>query len=74
MSELIHLFILHCRVRIFDGLALRDREDGRVTVQPQGFGPESYLNSTSQGSKTEDAQKDAHIRGRSRQFIKYPGY
>jgi len=34
--------------------------------QPQGVGPEAYLNGTSQGSTTEDARKDGHIRGRSR--------
>jgi hypothetical protein len=33
-----------------------------------------YLNSTSQGPIPEDARKDYHIRGRSRQFVKYPGY
>jgi len=34
---------------------------------------EAYLNSTSQGPIPEDARKDGHIRGRSRQFVKYPG-
>ena len=34
--------------------------------------PEAYLNSTSQGVSPEDARKDAHIRGRRRQFMKYP--
>jgi hypothetical protein len=27
----------------------RDREDGRATGQPQGVGPEAFLNGTSQG-------------------------
>jgi hypothetical protein len=31
---------------------------------PQGIEPEAYLNSTSQGSRSEDARKDGHIRGR----------
>jgi len=31
------------------------------------------LNSTSQGQTPEDARKDGHIRGRSRQFVKYQG-
>jgi len=59
--------------RIFHELLWRDREDGRATRQPQGLGPEAYLNSTSQGVSTEDAWKDAHIRGRSRLFMKYAG-
>jgi len=33
--------------------------------QPQEVGSEAYLNSTSQGPTSEDARKDAHIRGRS---------
>jgi hypothetical protein len=44
----------------------RDHEDGRATWQPQGVGPEAYLNGTSQGPTAEDARKDVHIRGRSR--------
>ena len=32
-----------------------------------------YLNSTSQGQIPEDARKNAHIRSRSRQLVKYPG-
>ncbi|MEE9531579.1 MAG: hypothetical protein V3W52_11330 [Syntrophobacteria bacterium] len=52
----------------------RDRGDGCPTGQPQGVGSEAYLNSTSQGPTPEDARKDAHIRGRSRQLVKYPGY
>jgi hypothetical protein len=41
--------------------------------KPQELEPEAYLNSTSQGARSEDARKDAHIRGRSRPFMKYPG-
>jgi hypothetical protein len=52
-------------VRIFHELQSRDREDGRATWQPQGVGPEAYLNGTSQGPTTEDARKDCQIRGRS---------
>jgi hypothetical protein len=33
----------------------------------------SVLDSTSQGAWPEDARKDAHIRGRNRPFMKYPG-
>ncbi|MEJ2234614.1 MAG: hypothetical protein P8X67_11870 [Syntrophobacterales bacterium] len=44
----------------------RDREDGRATGQPQGVGPEAYLNGTSQGATREDARKDEHIHGRSK--------
>jgi hypothetical protein len=39
----------------------------------QGFASEAYLNSTSQGAKPEHARKDAHIRGRSKSFMKHPG-
>ena len=35
--------------RIFHELLSRDREDGRAIWQPQGVGPEAYLNGTSQG-------------------------
>ena len=59
--------------RMFHELQSRDREDGRATGQPQGVGPEAYLNGTSQGPITEDARKDGHILGRSRLFIKQPG-
>ena len=54
--------------------------------QPQGFGSEAYLNGTSQGepvlslSKEHPrtpgfrlVEKDGHIRGRSKSFMKYPG-
>jgi len=53
-------------IRTFNELQSRDREDGRATGQPQGVGPEAYLNGTSQGATPEDARKDGHIRGRSR--------
>ena len=52
--------------RMFHELLLRDREDGRATGQPQGVGPEAYLNGTSQGATPEDAGKDGHIHGRSK--------
>ena len=45
--------------RIFHELQSRDREDGRVTGQPQELGPEAYLNSTSQGSRSEDDRRTA---------------
>ncbi len=59
---------------MFHELQSRDREDGGAPGQPQGVGPEAYLNGTSQGELVlsvaegtpEDARKDAHIRGRSR--------
>jgi hypothetical protein len=54
-------------------LLSRDREDGSATGQPQGVGPEAYLNGTSQGATPEDARKNGHILGRSRSFMKYPG-
>ncbi|MGB6930921.1 MAG: hypothetical protein WBH05_16995 [Syntrophobacteria bacterium] len=47
--------------------------EGCATGQPQGIGSEAYLNSTSQGPKPEDARKDGHIHGRSRQLMKHPG-
>jgi len=51
---------------IFHELLSRDHENGRATGQPQGVGPEAYLNVTSQGATPEDAWKDGHIRGRSK--------
>jgi hypothetical protein len=54
-------------------LVSRDHEDRRATGQPQGAGPEAYLNGTSQGPVPEDARKDGNIRGRSKRFIKHPG-
>jgi two-component system sensor histidine kinase/response regulator len=58
---------------MFRELLSRDREDGCATGQSQGVGSEAYLNGTSQGPTPEDARKDGHIRGRSRQSMKYPG-
>ena len=58
---------------MFHELLSRERGDGCATGQPQGIGTEAYLNSTSQGPIPEDARKDDHIHGRSRQFMKYPG-
>jgi hypothetical protein len=55
-------------------LLWRDREDGRATGKPQGIGPEAYLSGTSQGPIPEDARKEGHIRGRSKLFMKYPGW
>jgi hypothetical protein len=52
--------------RMFHELPSRDRGDGGATGQPQGVGPEAYLNGTSQGATPEDARKDCHIRGRSK--------
>jgi hypothetical protein len=51
----------------------RDPEDGCSTGQPQGVGFEAYLNGTTQMPTPEDARKDGHIQGRSKQFMKYPG-
>jgi len=59
--------------RMFRELVSRDHEDGLATGQPQGIGPEAYLNGTSQGPIPEDARKDGHIRGRSKRFMKHPG-
>ena len=59
---------------MFHELPSRDREDGCATGQSQGVGSEAYLNSTSQGSTPEDARENGHIRGRSRRFVKHPGY
>ena len=58
---------------MFHALVLRDHEDGRATGLLQGVGPEAYLIGTSQGPTPEDARKDGHIRGRSRQFMRHPG-
>ena len=52
----------------------RDHEDRRATGQPQGLALEAYLNSTSQGSRPEDARKDGHIRGRSSRVVSNAGY
>jgi hypothetical protein len=61
-------------VWIFHELLSRDHEDGCATWHPQGVGFEAYLNGTSQGPTPEDARKDGHIRGRSKSFMKYPGW
>jgi hypothetical protein len=58
---------------MFHELLSRDRGDGCATGQPQGVESEAYLNSTSQGSTPEDARKDSHICGRSKQLVKYSG-
>ncbi len=61
---------------MFHELQSRDHEDGRATWQPQGLEFEAYFNSTSQGSRTEEARKDDHIHGRSppqAEFMKYSG-
>ena len=72
---------------MFHELVSRDHEDGRATRSAgacaacrgtvpryRGIGPEAYLNGTSQGPTPEDARKDGHIRGRSKRFMKHPGY
>jgi len=51
---------------MFHELLSRDREDALATGQPQGVGPEAYLNGMSQGTTPEDARKDGHIHGRSK--------
>jgi len=58
---------------MFHELLSPDYEDGRATGQPQGVGPEAYLNGTSQGPTSEDARKDGHIRSRSKRFMKHSG-
>ena len=57
---------------MFHELSSRDRGEGCATGQPQGVGSEAYLNGTLQGPTPEDARKDVVIRGRSKQFMKYP--
>ena len=44
-----------------------------TTWQPQEQEPEAYLNSTSQGAESEETRQDAHLPGRSRRIMKYPG-
>ena len=51
----------------------RDRKDGCATGKEQGLELEAYLNSTSQGSRPEDARKDGHLRGRSSRFVNNMG-
>ena len=73
---------------MFHELPSRGRGEGFATGQPQGVGPEAYLDGTSQGPTPEDARKDDHIiRARSAQsrkrvpsftvaaggFVEYPG-
>ena len=58
---------------MFHELLSRDREEGRATGQTQGIVLEAYLNGTSQSTIPEDDRKDGHIRGRSKEFMKYPG-
>ena len=58
---------------MFHELPSRDCEDGCATGQPQGIGPEAYLNGTSQGATPEDARRDGHIRGRSRRIHEISG-
>ena len=65
-SRLSSLFGRSVLARMFHELLSRDRKDGRATGQPQGVGPEAYLNGTSQGATPEDARKDGHILGRSK--------
>jgi len=48
--------------------------DGCATGQPQGLESEAYLNSTSHGSRSEDAREAGHLRDRSRLFMTYVGY
>ena len=82
MSWSGQIIILKSLARMFHELLWRDREDGRATGQPQGVGSEAYLNGTSQGELVlsvaegtpEDAREDGRIRGRSRRFMKCPGY
>jgi hypothetical protein len=56
---------------MFHELLWRGREEGYATGQLQGFASEAY--STSQEARPEAARKDAHICGRSKSFMKYPG-
>jgi len=55
--------------RAAQALAPRAGQPSRVTAGFPGV-PEG----TSQGPTPEDARKDGHIRGRSKLFMKYPGY
>ena len=62
---MMNIASVYCLTRIFHELLLRDGEDGRATWQAQELEPEAYFNSASQGTKSEEAKKDAHICGRS---------
>ena len=44
--------------RKFHELLSRDHKDGRATWQPQGVGPEAYLNGTSQGELVLSLSKE----------------
>jgi len=66
--------LINLLARIIHELALRDCEDERATGQPQGLESETYLYSTSQDSRPEDARKDVYIHSRSSRFMNYPGY
>ena len=51
------------------------RETVKMGVPPgnrRDLNPMAYLNSTSQGSRLEDARKDGHIHGRSSRFMNNP--
>jgi len=50
--------ISQIQARIFQELESRDREDGHATGQPQGVGPEAYLNSTSQDEPVLSLSKE----------------
>jgi len=52
----------------------RGRATGQTVPHYRGIGPEAYLNGTSQGPKPKAARKGGYIRGRSKRFIKHPGY
>ena len=56
------------------GVPPGNRAQRRRLRRVQGVGPEAYLNGTSQGPTPEDARKDDHIPGRSKLFMKHPGY
>ena len=68
------MFVKGLLTRIFHELLSRDHKDGHATWESQGVGSEAYLSGTSQEATPEDARKDAHIRGRSKLFMKCPGY
>jgi len=53
---------------MFHELVSRDHEDGRATGQPQGVGPEAYLNGTSQGELVLSLSKE-HPRTHGRTAI-----
>jgi hypothetical protein len=58
--------------RIIHELVLRDCEDVRATVQPQGLESEAHLNSTSQGELVLSLPKE-HPRTHERTFISTVG-